>query len=98
MIRSTGAQRCEILLHCGAGVVVASLVVRRRARARGVGSWQTAGAVDGRAGGRRLIALRLPLCLCDEVLFIIRVGEVSACVVNGHLEEGQDLAWVVLSC
>ncbi len=61
MLRSTGTQGCEILLHCRAGVVVASLVVRRRARARGVGSWQTAGAVDGRAGGRRLIALRLPL-------------------------------------
>jgi hypothetical protein len=61
MLQSTGAQGCEVPLHCGAGVGVASLVVQRRDGARGIGSWQTAGAVDGRAGGRRLIALRLSL-------------------------------------
>ncbi len=61
MLQSTGAQGCEIPLLCRAGVVVASLVVRRGVGARGIGSWQTVGAVDGRAVGRRLVALRLPL-------------------------------------
>ncbi len=61
MLQSTGSQGYEVPLHCRAGVVVASLVVRRRDGARGVGSRQTAGAVDGKAGGTRLVALRLPL-------------------------------------
>ncbi len=63
MPQSTDAQGCGLPLHYRAGVVVASLVVRRRAGAEALDLGRRWGCVDERAGGRRLVALRLSLLL-----------------------------------
>jgi hypothetical protein len=59
MPQSAVSRGWGILLHSGADVEVVAQAVQRYVGAIGVGSQQTVGAVDGRAGRRRFAAARL---------------------------------------